>query len=732
MSTLAATWAILRRELAGYFHAPIAYVVGVVFLVVQGLSFWAVVKVLADAGQRAPQGAVLRDHFGGTFMYWSLLFVVVAAISMRLVAEDKQRGSWEALLTTPVGEEAVLLGKWLAAVGFFIMLWLPTLLYMVVLRAYAPPAATIDPGPVIAAYVGVIVSGMAFLAIGLAASTATANQIIAAMASFAILLTMLFVGELDDLVPGWLDAHSSVAGVVEFADLRRHMAGFARGEIASEAIVFYLGVSVVALVLAVTLAVVGRRRRSEIQGRLLATGLVAAIVVMVGILAARHRHTWDLTRGQLNSLSSATAAVLAAVEEPVIVLSIRPGLDSFAAVHTEVDRLLTRMVDAQPLLQRRRLDPVMESERVEALAIEYAISIADLTDGGAVVLQVGSRTRVVDLLDMAGFDRDDLGVGSLARFRAEEAIATALAELIDLDRPVLCATSTHGELALTGPVSWAALASRLRGDGMVVQALGGVAGGVPAHCRALVVMGGERAFAAAETLAVADYLGGGGRLFLAAPTRLAGGGASFVATGLELPLGNYGIELTQTLAMEPGGQRWATIAGYGEHAITRPFDQRRPTVWQRARGLGLDQLPAHAASVLIATSAQGWGERSLAPTAAAVRDGGDGAGPVAVAVAVAAPPAPGRPVGARLVVVGSERSLAGGEVELGANEMFAAAALTWLTGRDRTVAVGDKTPESLRLLMTAAQLRSTFVVVVVFIPLLFAMLGGWMWRRRRG
>ena len=91
--------AMARRELLAFFHAPIAYVVMVLFLALQGFSFWAVVEVLADPARPAGYGAVLRTHFGGSFLYWAVLFAVVALLAMRLVAEERRSGTWEALRT---------------------------------------------------------------------------------------------------------------------------------------------------------------------------------------------------------------------------------------------------------------------------------------------------------------------------------------------------------------------------------------------------------------------------------------------------------------------------------------------------------------------------------------------------------------------------------------------------------------------------------------------------------
>src|SRR5687767_8271985 len=93
----------------------------------KGLSFFAVVRVLADPRRPAPYGAVLRAHFGGTFLYWAFLFFVVAPLTMRLIAEERRQGTWEVLRTAPVLAAAIVAGKWMGALVSYLALWVPTL-----------------------------------------------------------------------------------------------------------------------------------------------------------------------------------------------------------------------------------------------------------------------------------------------------------------------------------------------------------------------------------------------------------------------------------------------------------------------------------------------------------------------------------------------------------------------------------------------------------------------------
>jgi len=719
---------VARRELAAYFYAPIAYVVGVLFLAIQGIAFAAIVRVLADPTSPAPYGAVLESLFGGSLLYWAVLFLVIAVVSMRLVAEDKHNGMWESLLTTRAGVGAVLVGKWLAAVAFYLMLWAPTALYLVVLVAYLPDGASLDWGPVLSAYVGVAVTGIAFLALGLAASVVTSNQIIAAVSSFAVLLGLLLLGELGG-VP---------------VDLRADMARFARGDIGSPVLAFYAGLTVVSLVAAYAGSALGRRRRDEVQGRAIATVLIAVIVVLANIIVARHPHNLDLSRDRMSSLDSRTRSVLAKIDAKLELLLIRPGADAYAPVFREVERVAERMAASQPLLRLRRLDPALQGKRVDDVAAEFSIIRDNLYKGGGVVLQLGKRRRARELLQLADFGTDELNMAGMSRLRAERSLATAIAELIDPNRPRICATTGHGELTMAavkkgGSGSWAHIAASLRDDGMRVDELRSIRAGVPAGCRLLVLFGPRHSLKPSETLAVQRHLNRGGSLFVATRTSVPGQapGAAPPRTGIDMILRSFGIELRDAIVVDPArapprdsSLTWITSDGYGEHAITRSFHGRRITMWQRPRAVAFQRGDTYEGSVLVSSSRTGWGETDLvgldgATAASAGTD--DMLGPTPIAVAVAH-----RGTSARVVVIGGARSLS---TELNfpgyANRALVLASIAWLTGRSWSLDIGERSPRQPRLIMTERQVSTVVAICVGVIPLAFAGLGGFIWWRRR-
>jgi len=234
--------ALVGRELRSYFYSPLAWVVLTLFLLVQGYSFYLYVELVNRPD--APHGAVMQQFFGGTFLYWLFVIFVSAAITMRLVAEERRSGTIEGLLTSPVSEGEVVLSKYLAAVLFYAFLWLPTLTYVGVIAGLAG-GGPVSWGPVLSGYLGTLALGAALLAVGLLASVLTRSQIVAAVLSFTALSLLLLLGALELFV-----SNSTLRAVIAHVNLFEHMEELARGIVDSRRLVFYLSVVVFCLVAA--------------------------------------------------------------------------------------------------------------------------------------------------------------------------------------------------------------------------------------------------------------------------------------------------------------------------------------------------------------------------------------------------------------------------------------------------------------------------------------------------
>ncbi len=225
---MSAIWATYSRELRAYFFSPLAYVVLFFLLAVDGVTFSLIVSHLADP--RNPAGRPFDFFFGGVF-FWFVVVAVVPLITMRLLAEERKSGSIEVLMTAPVTEGQVVTGKWLAALTFWIVAWAPTVLYAVLLEIFGH----VDWGTLGAAYLGVVLLGSFFLALGVMASALTRNQIVAAVAAFAFTLAVIFVGFLVGLVQQPVLQH-----LFEQVSVLDHMDELRRGIVDTRRLVYYL------------------------------------------------------------------------------------------------------------------------------------------------------------------------------------------------------------------------------------------------------------------------------------------------------------------------------------------------------------------------------------------------------------------------------------------------------------------------------------------------------------
>lgn len=220
--------ATFQRELRAYFVSPLAYVVLFFVLVVHGIIFAIIVSYLNDP--MVPAGRPF-DYFFNSFWFWLTLLFATPVLTMRLLAEERRSGSIEVLMTAPVTEGQVVAGKYLASLVFYAFLWAPTALYAVLVDRFSD----IDWGTIGAGYLGVLLIGGLFLAVGMVGSALTSNQIIAAVISFALLALLFVVVFLPNLVndPGLSEA-------LRYVSVVDHMEELSKGIVDTRRLVFYV------------------------------------------------------------------------------------------------------------------------------------------------------------------------------------------------------------------------------------------------------------------------------------------------------------------------------------------------------------------------------------------------------------------------------------------------------------------------------------------------------------
>ena len=230
--------AVAFKEIQIYFSSPVAYIVALIFMALSGFFF------VRDLGNPFPEASLSNFFQGATF----LLIPLAPALTMRLLAEEQKLGTIELLLTSPVRDWEVILGKYLASFVFLLFLLSLTSYYVVLLLVFATP----DPGPIYSGYLGLVLYGAAALAVGILTSTLTSNQIIAAVVGTGILVVLYATSFIGDVVTGvWATIFNQLGFTSHFND-------FDRGIIDSTHIVYF--VTVIALFLFLSIRALESRR----------------------------------------------------------------------------------------------------------------------------------------------------------------------------------------------------------------------------------------------------------------------------------------------------------------------------------------------------------------------------------------------------------------------------------------------------------------------------------------
>lgn len=238
-NTLSIAW----KELRVYFGSPIAYIITTAFLVFTGLIF--VDSLTGPFREASLRGFLVGETAGGLFQQTIsgtfVLLLLGPVLTMRLLAEETKLGTIELLLTSPVRDWEVVMGKFLSAFVILVILLVMTLYYPIVLLVFSNP----DPGPVFAGYFGLLLLGAFFTSVGLFASSLTNNQIVSAVIGLVLLLMFWFINEAADLF------HGLPSDILQFVSPRTHFNDLSRGIIDTQSVIYFLALSAIFLFLTV-------------------------------------------------------------------------------------------------------------------------------------------------------------------------------------------------------------------------------------------------------------------------------------------------------------------------------------------------------------------------------------------------------------------------------------------------------------------------------------------------
>ena len=225
------TFNIAMKESKLYFATPAAYIVGAMFLALTGVFF--VFDVTAPFAEASVRGIV----------EWAGFFIIFLAplLTMKLLAEEQKLGTLELLLTSPVRDWEVVIGKYLASLFILLAILAVTFYYVLLLYVFGEP----DTGPVLSGYLGLILYGAAALAIGMLGSSMSGNQIVSAVVGIAILLMLSYVHYIGGIVTGLAST------IFNGLSMNQRIQDFSRGVIDTSSVVFFLSITAVFIFLTI-------------------------------------------------------------------------------------------------------------------------------------------------------------------------------------------------------------------------------------------------------------------------------------------------------------------------------------------------------------------------------------------------------------------------------------------------------------------------------------------------
>lgn len=240
---------VAQKEFKSYLASPMAYIMTGIFLLGTGAFF-------INFGSFETSAASLETSISGylgNIYYITIVILLIAVLTMRLIAEEKKLGTIELLLTAPVRDSELILGKFLGSLGIFAVMlaltfYFPILLGVIRIGPIHIGFGDPDIGPIFTGYLGIFLLGSTCMAIGIFASSLTSNQIVSAVVAAGILLALWFIGAATNAIPENLE---KLKEIINYFSLSFYLSDFITGIIDTRGIVYYLSITALFIFLAI-------------------------------------------------------------------------------------------------------------------------------------------------------------------------------------------------------------------------------------------------------------------------------------------------------------------------------------------------------------------------------------------------------------------------------------------------------------------------------------------------
>ncbi|HUR49112.1 MAG TPA: Gldg family protein [Acidimicrobiales bacterium] len=691
-----ATTAVCRKELATLWLSPLPYVVGALFHLVIGVLY---VEQLEIRGQALFQPIFPIAGF--------LLIALVPILSMRTFAEEARTGSLDLLLAIPARARHLVVGKWLATAVSALVVVASLGVALALVSLWGSP----DPGPAISGLIGLVLFSFALAAVGIAASSITSSQPVAALVAFFVGLILWFshVGS-----ESWAGG-----GVLAHFSLSERLRAFAGGVLDSTD----AGLLVVLCLAGLLAAGIPLSRRAAARGgpgarsRIRAAGPVAlaAAALLLLLFADRAlatvRHQWDLTAERSLTLSAETRGIVDRVDGR---LDITAFIDRTSPLRAQTAALLERYRDLNRKISFRLVDPGRAPAQAAQLGIDPAL--------GGLHFRMGDRSQTASLA-------------------SEQDVTAAIARVLRPESAGVCFAQGHGESDPAGSLGpdMGGAAGSLVANGYRVRSLNLFAQPeIPTDCDGLVLANPVIPLRPEAVAAVSAYLSAGGRaLVLADPLSTA---------DLRPLLAPYGLGVDRGLVVEGDdaarlGEDLLTLVVREFRSVNPAVRQLPPVLFSGSVGVtAADDVAAGiSAEVLASSSAASFLDRQPA----AGEPGADGfsprfdqgvdiSGPVPLVAATdASERIDGKVRRTRIILAGDFDWATNAFLGEGGNSRLFVQAVDWLTLDEDLVSVTTNLAAYRPLELSPARLTLARGILAGAVPVFFLLSGAAVWLARR-
>lgn len=492
---------------------------------------------------------------------------------------------------------------------------------------------------------------------------------------------------------------------------------------------------------------------------LLSVALLAVANAIVAVTPQTDGWLLDLTRNRVHTLSEQTRNVLKGLDRPVKITVLLGSGEVFAGytrmtISPRVSDLVRLYAAASSNVKTRTINVDYDKMEADKFAAGFKATVAPDT----IVVEIGDRSMQVpfrDLIDAPAMDyMNPSAADTVPAFKGEEKLTSAIISLSEGKQSVVYFVTGHGEMSPEGGEGKALsrFTTELRRDNYRVETLNLLTKGeVPEDCSVLVIAGPIAAFQPVETAVLRKYLEIDGKLMLMVRPRVVKG----TVEGLEMLLSDFNIDvLDKEVVIEVYrdlvsgksiGNLQVLVQDYAKHAVTddivnmncrlesvcpvRPLMPEPPPGQMRSMAAS-----PYAATELMRSSADSWGERNLTAKQIKFDEGQDTRGPLSLALAVTRRPPPGKTTaeGTRIVAIGS--TTIASDVNLDqypANRVFLTNAVNWLAKKETKLGIPPVKPERNEMNATPATMKLIFLITVLLMPLAAIFAGLMVWWARR-